>query len=289
VPSSPAVVGDVVYVGSEDHDVYALNARTGAYIWSYTTGAGVGFTSPAVADGTVFVGSDDGKVYALDAATGNLVWSYQTGDMVSSSPAVVGGVVYVGSDDGKVYAFGTIPVHDVAVTNVRSDRTWVYQGRTANINVTVWNNGDFTENVTVTLYYNITARDVAGVQNVTLTSGQSDVVMFEWSTAGVAPCYTNYTLTAVAEIPVDYTPADNTLTGGKMTVRFMGDVNGDGRVDMKDIGIVAAAFGSYGPNHLYPGSPPSPRWNPDADINGDGKVNMLDVAYTAQNFGKKAP
>ena len=38
VDSSPAVVNGVVYVGSNDHKVYALKASTGTKIWSYTTG-----------------------------------------------------------------------------------------------------------------------------------------------------------------------------------------------------------------------------------------------------------
>ena len=38
VYSSPAVANGVVYVGSEDGNVYALNASTGAKLWSYTTG-----------------------------------------------------------------------------------------------------------------------------------------------------------------------------------------------------------------------------------------------------------
>ena len=67
--SSPAVAGGVVFVGSYDGKVYALNASTGALIWSYTTGASV-FSSPAVAGGVVYVGSDDRKVYALNASTG---------------------------------------------------------------------------------------------------------------------------------------------------------------------------------------------------------------------------
>ena len=37
VLSSPAVVNGVVYVGSFDHDVYALNATNGAQLWNYTT------------------------------------------------------------------------------------------------------------------------------------------------------------------------------------------------------------------------------------------------------------
>jgi outer membrane protein assembly factor BamB len=38
VESSPAVANGVVYVGSDDDNVYALNARTGAKLWSYTPG-----------------------------------------------------------------------------------------------------------------------------------------------------------------------------------------------------------------------------------------------------------
>jgi len=39
--SSPAVVGGVVYVGSDDKNVYALDAANGAKIWSFTTGTGL--------------------------------------------------------------------------------------------------------------------------------------------------------------------------------------------------------------------------------------------------------
>jgi outer membrane protein assembly factor BamB len=110
VPCSPAVAGGVVYVGSENHNVYALNASATAVkrlIWSYTTGAGIGFSSPAVAGGMVFIGSDDNRTYALNATTGVLVWKYKTGGMVDpSSPAVANGVVFVGSEDHNVYAFG---------------------------------------------------------------------------------------------------------------------------------------------------------------------------------------
>jgi len=54
------------------------------------------------------------------------------------------------------------------------------------------------------------------------------------------------------------------------------DVNGDGVVDIKDLAIVAAAFGSY-PGHG--------RWNPKADVNGDGEVNISDVVAVCLKFG----
>jgi outer membrane protein assembly factor BamB len=75
----------VVYLGSGDGNVYALNASTGAKLWSYTTGSSV-TSSPAVANGVVYVGSDDYNVYALNAKTGAKLWSYTTGSSVTSCP-----------------------------------------------------------------------------------------------------------------------------------------------------------------------------------------------------------
>jgi outer membrane protein assembly factor BamB len=99
VGGAPAVANGVVYVCSGN--VYALNASTGALLWK----VGSCVFSPAVANGVVYVGSPDGNVYALDAKTGTKLWSFPTGGFVySCSPAVANGVVYVGSQDGNLYA-----------------------------------------------------------------------------------------------------------------------------------------------------------------------------------------
>jgi outer membrane protein assembly factor BamB len=104
VASSPAVADGIVFVGSSDNKVYALDELTGAQIWNYTTKGAVK-SSPAVVDGTVFVGSNDDNVYALNEVTGEKIWSCQTGNsVVFSSPTVVDGLVFVGSSDGNVYA-----------------------------------------------------------------------------------------------------------------------------------------------------------------------------------------
>ncbi len=76
--SSPAVVKDVVYFGSGDGNVYALDAATGAVNWKFHTGDVV-HASPAIANGTLFVGSWDSYFYALDAATGKEKWRFKTG------------------------------------------------------------------------------------------------------------------------------------------------------------------------------------------------------------------
>jgi outer membrane protein assembly factor BamB len=107
VESSPTVFSDVIFVGSDDGKIYALNATTRKSIWNYTTSNSVR-SSPAVANGVVYVGSNDHNVYALNATTvattKRLLWNYTTGDAVESSPAVANGLVYVGSNDSNVYA-----------------------------------------------------------------------------------------------------------------------------------------------------------------------------------------
>jgi len=94
VYSSPSVVDGVVYVGSDDGFVYALDAFTGVQIWNYSTGRAVS-SSPVVASGVVYISSYP-NVYALSASSGTKLWNYTTVGG-RSSPAVVNGFVYVGS------------------------------------------------------------------------------------------------------------------------------------------------------------------------------------------------
>jgi hypothetical protein len=91
VSSSPAVIDGVVYIGSNDGNVYALDAATGKERWRFQTGGWV-LSSPAVVGGVVYIGSYDSYVYALDAATGKERWRFRTGNSIVSSPAVVSGL-----------------------------------------------------------------------------------------------------------------------------------------------------------------------------------------------------
>ena len=75
------VANGIVYVGSYDHNVYALNAATGVKVWTYLIGSIV-YSSSLVANGIVYVGSGGGTIYALNATTGTKVWSYDTGGPV---------------------------------------------------------------------------------------------------------------------------------------------------------------------------------------------------------------
>ena len=103
ISSSPTVSVGVVYVGSQDAHLYALDAAAGDLLWRYKTSGDI-WSTPTVSDGVVYVGSDDAHLYALDAGTGELLWRYQTDGAVFSSPTVSVGVVYVGSQDAHLYA-----------------------------------------------------------------------------------------------------------------------------------------------------------------------------------------
>jgi hypothetical protein len=198
-----------------------------------------------------------------DWASTNGLSSSQSGSItVNSSGSVIGDYV--------------TRVHDVAVTNVTSNRTWVYQGFGVGLSVTVLNKGDFDENVNVTLYYNITSGETIGTQNITILTGENGTVSFVWDTKGVAYCQ-NYTITAVAAIPADTNLTDNTLACGPITVRILGDINGDGTVDLKDVYQVAQSYGTVLGDK---------RWNSDADMNGDGQIDLLDYYAVCLNFGK---
>jgi outer membrane protein assembly factor BamB len=103
IDSSPAVVHGVVYVGSDDGNVYAVDERNGSMLWHTRLGDKVK-SSPAVVDGVLYVGCEDKNLYALDARSGKMLWTFPTQDRVSSSPVVMDGVVFVGSWDGFLYA-----------------------------------------------------------------------------------------------------------------------------------------------------------------------------------------
>jgi outer membrane protein assembly factor BamB len=73
--SSPAIWNGIVYFGSGDGNVYALDASTGTAKWKFATG-NVVHASPAIADGTIFIGSWDSYFYAIDAASGKEKWRF---------------------------------------------------------------------------------------------------------------------------------------------------------------------------------------------------------------------
>ena len=129
--SSPIVQNGIVYIGSEDGNLYAIEEKTGKVHWKFKTGGAV-HSSPAILNNTVYIGSFDGHYYAIDVKTGLLKWKFKTGgekwsgeigflglkpvdkymddlwDFFLSSPVVnpdkKNPSIFFGSSDGNVYA-----------------------------------------------------------------------------------------------------------------------------------------------------------------------------------------
>lgn len=107
VRGTPTYSTGVVYVGSYDNNLYALNAATGEFIWKYPTEGGV-VSKPAVLEGNVYFGSEDKRLYVVSARSGKIVWTYYTEGPVRSSPVLAEGHIFVGSDDGNLHAINAM-------------------------------------------------------------------------------------------------------------------------------------------------------------------------------------
>ena len=103
VSSSPAIMDSVVYFGSSDGNLYAVDSQTGQLKWKFKAESRVD-SSPAMIDGVVYFGSYDKYFYAVDSRSGQLQWKFKTEGEVFSSPAIMNGVVYFGSWDKYLYA-----------------------------------------------------------------------------------------------------------------------------------------------------------------------------------------
>lgn len=129
--SSPLIAGDVIYVGSGDGNLYAVNAAlTGPDAGTYyqpatgvlTTDATGYFlcidpsqtpavvSSPALANGKLFIGSIDGAFWCLSAQKTAHITTPDTGDAVTDSTAITGSVTGLTPDEYTLeYGQGTHP------------------------------------------------------------------------------------------------------------------------------------------------------------------------------------
>jgi hypothetical protein len=181
-----------------------------------------------------------------------------------------------GSITGNYRERGPIETHDIAITNVISLKTVVGQGLKDSINVTVANQGNYTETFNVTLYASAT---VIAIQKVTLANGSSRILIFTWSTKGFA--YGNYNISAYAwPVPGEINIVNNKFTYGTVKVTIPGDVDGDQRVTILDIVKITSIYGIKLGN---------PRFNPNCDLDGDGKITILDVVICAAHYGLEWP
>lgn len=176
-------------------------------------------------------------------------------------------------------------VRDISISDVALYKYIVHQGGLLPINVTVQNEGDYTEVFNITVNANNTS---IATERITLTSGNSTTIWFTCNATGIAKG--NYVIEASAEVlPGETYSLDNNYTAGWITIVMVGDVTGpsgwpDGRSNMMDIGLVAKYYGRS--------VPPAPS---KCDITGstpglpDRKIDMKDIGLVAVHFGETDP
>jgi hypothetical protein len=175
--------------------------------------------------------------------------------------------------DGQVLILTQI--RDIAVTNATLSRTWAYQGMLVNITVTAKNVGDVSEPFNLMAFYGTNLLGNVSISG--LAPGATISQTFTLNTSLGVKLYRNFTISGQEVAQYDYNTSNNVFIDGNLTVRLVGDVNGDGKVRIDDILAVTQAYGSQ---------PGDPRWNPYTDINGDGRIRVDDVLLAALNFGK---
>jgi outer membrane protein assembly factor BamB len=105
--AAPVVADGVVYFGTSDGDLYAVDVETKGIKpgWPFKAEDAL-WGSPLVANGRVYVASMDHHLYCLDAQTGEQVWASEAFGAMAAQPALdqERGLLYVGDFDGRVYA-----------------------------------------------------------------------------------------------------------------------------------------------------------------------------------------
>ena len=125
--STPLVIDGVMYFTTAWSKVVALDAVTGAKLWSYDPKVPPAWAVNACCDvvnrgvaawnGKIFVATLDGRLIALDAAKGQPIWETQTFDQamrytITGAPRVVKGKVLIGNGGAEMGVRGYISAYD---------------------------------------------------------------------------------------------------------------------------------------------------------------------------------
>jgi hypothetical protein len=289
---NPLMMGPDIQLTNSPHNddfpsivaVKNSNSKAVAVVWSSDRNSTYdSFTNATVPEYDIFL------KYSLD---GGISWSAKDTklnhdpiltpsvpvDDIAPSAALLGsgriGIVWQSDMTGTNYNIFSMSlfIADGAVTAVTPGQTVLAQGNILKVNATLSNLGWEAETFPVTLSANGTF--IQSLQASLAYQGTS-IVTFAWNTTGFA--LGNYVLNVTAaNLTGEANPSNNIMTT-KIILTIPGDVNGDRKVNIVDLTIVALAFGSV---------PGSPTWNPNADVTMDGKVDIRDLTFVAIHFGQ---
>ncbi|MEM3566561.1 MAG: CARDB domain-containing protein [Candidatus Bathyarchaeia archaeon] len=164
--------------------------------------------------------SEDFGIIKIDSC-GAIQWSV-TYDLNATAVDVElapnGGYIVAGytieNEEESNFCLVRFKVHDIAITDLKTSKRKVVQGDIVTVNVTIQNQGDYDENVSVAIYANAT---IIGVKVATLVSGNSTTLTYIWNTTNFA--IGKYKISAeVAQVTEEVDVTDNKYIDGLVKI-----------------------------------------------------------------------
>src|SRR5271157_4251608 len=182
--------------------------------------------------------------------------------------------------------------HDLAALSIVCPHNVVGQNYSTSFTVTVENGGVFqeTSNVTLIAKGNLPNTSdtiqIAYWSNQTFPANSHTAFSCTWNTSKIP--FNNYTIIAKVDVvPNETDIANNNCTLFPVTVTIPGDINGDFKVNLQDLVLLANAYGTTPASGGIPGSLGA--WNANADINDDNKVSLADLVILALHYEQHYP
>lgn len=101
---TPAVSAKgVIYIGTLDKEMIALDTANGNVLWRTATDDGV-WSGPALTADGLYFGDMSGKFYALNPESGTITWTFQPGGAIIGTPAITANSLVFGTEAGSLVA-----------------------------------------------------------------------------------------------------------------------------------------------------------------------------------------
>lgn len=121
--SSPLVRNGIVFAGSFDRTLYAIEVGSNAPLWTYEAGNWF-WATPVVSGDVLYAPNMDGKLYAFNMYTGDPVWPepFDADSAIAASPVIVGSNVVFATKEGDVFAVDMSTGEGVNVPNPTNEK-----------------------------------------------------------------------------------------------------------------------------------------------------------------------
>jgi eukaryotic-like serine/threonine-protein kinase len=102
--SQPVTNGKLIFLGSMDHYLYAIQSSDGKEVWKTDLGASTVSTPLLSDDGILYLGTIGDELLAIKASDGTILWRVSTDAGIWSTPVLEKNTLYIGDLSGVLYS-----------------------------------------------------------------------------------------------------------------------------------------------------------------------------------------